>query len=153
MREMVKEAMRWPIDSPEDPDGRMYFKTFALLLSKWIESDAPLYLPTTDDRRLGKALSYTEAHLADACFADVCRAASLSERSLRRRFSELIGMSWVDYRHRSRLIRAMTLLERNDSTIGDVAAAVGFESPSAFSKAFGTFMGESPRAYKKRVAR
>jgi transcriptional regulator GlxA family with amidase domain len=153
MREMVNEAMRWPINQPEDPTGRAYFKAFSLLCRDWITNDAQLHLPTTDDPRLKLAMDYTQEHLADTDFAQVCKAASLSERSLRRRFQGLIGMSWTEYRQRSRLIRAMTLLESRHRRIGNVAALVGFESASAFSSAFSLFVGESPRDYRERVAR
>lgn len=153
MREMMIEAMRWPIDQPADPVGRSFFKTVALLCREWIGAEAPLHLPTTDDPRLREAMRYTDAHLAGARLADVCRAAGLSERSLRRRFAALAGMSWTEYRHRSRLMKAMTLLEDRHRRIGEVAALVGFESVSAFSNAFKLFAGESPRSYRKRVGR
>jgi AraC-like DNA-binding protein len=153
MREMVMEAMRWPIDQPEETTGRTYFRTFALLCREWIEEDAPLHLPTTDDPRLGKAMAYTQTHIDHVRFPAVCRAAGLSERSLRRRFIDLTGMSWTEYRHRFRLLRAMTLLEREGRLISDIASAVGFESVSAFSKAFSDFAGESPRRYRDRLTR
>ena len=149
MREMVIEGLRWPIDQPEEPMARSYFKTFALLCREWIVKEAPLHLPTTEDARLKKAMSYTQTHLADSTFADVCRAASLSERSLRRRFLVLAGMSWAEYRHRGRLIEAMRLLEDPRRRIGEIAATVGFESASGFSKAFRAFAGESPRRYRE----
>jgi AraC-like DNA-binding protein len=148
MREMVLEAMRWQIHEPEDAIGRAYFKGFAALCGEWIENEAPLHLPTADDPKLKKALDYTQAHLADARFEDVCRAANLSERSLRRRFTEMLGMSWIEYRHRARLLKAITLLDDKTSAVSDVAATVGFDSVSAFSKAFSAFAGMSPRIYR-----
>jgi AraC-like DNA-binding protein len=150
MRAMVLEGLRWPIHQPPDPTGHHFFKTFALLCREWIETEAPLHLPTTDDARLKKAMTYTQAHLADCRFAAVCRAASLSERSLRRRFLALAGMSWAEYRHRCRLLQAMRLLDDPGRSVAQIAAAVGFESASGFSKAFSAFAGESPRAYRNR---
>lgn len=152
MREMMMEAMRWPIDQPENEMGRAYFKTFALLCREWIENETALHLPTTDDPRLRKAMDHTQAHLADVRFADVCKVANLSERSLRRRFMNSTGMRWTDYRQRCQLLRAMTLLESERLKVSDVAATVGFKSVSAFSKAFKTFTGESPRSYRSRIA-
>lgn len=151
MREMITEAMRWPIDQREDPAGRTYFKAFAMLCREWIESEAPFHLPTTEDPRLRKAMDYTQSHLAASKCSDVCRAAGLSERSLRRRFVELAGMSWGEYRHRSRLLKAATLLESRRRLVTDIAATVGFQSVSAFSRAFRELMGESPRAYRDRI--
>jgi len=151
MREMITEAMRWPIDQPETTSGQTFFRTFALLCGEWIENEAPLHLPTTDDSRLKKAMDYTQAHLADARFSLACKAANLSERSLRRRFLELAGMGWAEYRHRCRLLKAMTLLEDRRQPVSEVAASVGFESVSAFSKAFSAFAGEGPRSYRDRI--
>jgi len=153
MREMVMHAMRWPIDQPQDAVGRSYFRTFAALCREWIEDEASLCLPITDDPALKRAMEYTRANLADACFVDACRAAHLSDRSLRRRFLQLIGMSWTEYRRRSRLMKAMILLEKPNASITDVAASVGFDSVSAFSNAFSAFAGESPRRYRARVGR
>jgi transcriptional regulator GlxA family with amidase domain len=62
-------------------------------------------------------------------------------------------MSWAEYRHRSRLIQAMRLLESRTPAIAEVAAQVGFASLSGFSKAFSEFAGESPRRYRERIAR
>lgn len=153
LREMVLEAMRWPIDQPVDATGRIYFQTFARLCGEWIEDEAPLSLPTADEPRLKRAMDYTQAHLADARLGDVCRAANLSERSLRRRFTKTLGMTWVEYRRRCRLMKAMILLGARSHAISTVAALVGFESVSAFSRAYTAFVGESPRHYRNRIGR
>ena len=58
-------------------------------------------------RRSQAVMAYTQAHLADVSAADVCAAAGLSERSLRRQFPAATGMSWQQYRLTSRILRAM----------------------------------------------
>ena len=39
-------------------------------------------------------MAHTQAHLADVSAKDVCAAAGVSERSLRRQFLAATGMSW-----------------------------------------------------------
>jgi transcriptional regulator GlxA family with amidase domain len=48
-------------------------------------------------------------------------------------------------------LQAIALLTETDTSVGDVAASCGFESPSAFAKAFRSAIGETPRNYRRRV--
>ena len=60
-------------------------------------------------------------------------------------------MTWEDYRHRSLLLQAISLLSETDEPVSEIAARCGFESPSAFARVFRRQMGESPRDYRQRV--
>jgi AraC-like DNA-binding protein len=53
----------------------------------------------------------------------------------------------------SRLLRAMAALAEPGPTVLDVAVSVGFDSVSAFTRAFRSYTGETPTAYRRRVAR
>jgi AraC-like DNA-binding protein len=150
MRELMELAMRWPIRAPEQPMGRSFFETLAHLCGEWLQAETALHLPTARDPQLAAAMRYTQTQLADASFAGACRAAGLSARSLRRRFEAEAGMSWLAYRQRHRLLTAMAMLEAGRA-VGQVAADVGFDSPSAFAKAFAALLGESPAQYRRRV--
>ena len=55
-------------------------------------------------------MEQTNAHLATASAADVCRTVGISERSLRRAFPAATGMTWRQYLLESRILRAMALL-------------------------------------------
>jgi AraC-like DNA-binding protein len=81
----------------------------------------------------------------------VCRAVGLSQRSLRRRFAAGLGLTWSAYVLQSRLLRAMSILASDEQNIAYVANAVGFASPSAFTRAFRALTGESPSAYRRRI--
>ncbi|WP_336968923.1 helix-turn-helix domain-containing protein [Sphingobium aromaticiconvertens] len=61
-------------------------------------------------------------------------------------------VSWEDYRRRARLLKAAALLSEGRMPIGNVAAEVGFESQSAFSRAFKELTGRSPRDFKTSIA-
>jgi AraC-like DNA-binding protein/quercetin dioxygenase-like cupin family protein len=151
-REMILYAARWPIDRAlGDPLADTYFDLLAGLVLRWLEAESPFHLPRSDDPVLAAAMAYTDRHLATLTLAEVCAAAAVSERTLRRRFTTGTGMSWRRYLLRSRLLRAMALLAEGDTTIAGVAAQVGFESSSAFARAFVTYTGQSPSAYRRRT--
>ena len=150
MREMVLGAMRWPLHGAQDQIARAYFTALGLLCAEWLQHEAKLSLPTTTDTSLKAAMDYTREHLMEGAVAGAARAAGLSERSLRRRFRSEVGMTWEAYRRRARLLAAIPLLGETDRPIGVIAADVGFESQSAFAKAFRSFTGKTPMAFRRR---
>jgi len=48
-----------------------------------------------------------------------------------------------------RLDAARTLLCQTDLPVQDVAALLGYRTPSSFARAFGRWTGRSPRAYRR----
>ena len=152
MREMIVYGARWPIDrDASDAVADAYFGALARLLGEWLEHPAPLAVPVVDDELVATALAVTDADLADVTFAGVCAAVGTSERTLRRRFAAATGGPWRDALLERRLVRAMALLSQAGPSVLDVAVAVGFDSPSAFSRAFLRRFGELPRTYRRRV--
>jgi AraC-like DNA-binding protein len=149
MREMVIAAARWPLGRPLDRTGRAFFAAFARLCRDWIADQAPLTLPTTTDPALARALDRLRADPAGATLAEAIRIAGLSERTLRRRCQALLGMGWDEYRRRARLLAAVDPLTRTEASIAAIAAEVGFESQSAFARAFRELTGQSPQAYRR----
>ena len=150
MREMIAEAARWPLDRPLDETGQAYFAAVARLCGEWITDEAPLTLPTSTDPALRAATEYTREHLVGSTIAGACRAAGLSERTLRRRFQAELGMGWDEYRRRARLLTAAEALANGKAPIARIAADVGFESQSAFAAAFQQLTGKTPRAFRSR---
>jgi AraC-like DNA-binding protein len=151
MREMMAEAVRWPIDGVHDDTARPFFAAFARLCGEWIGHEAPFSLPSSTDPQVAAAMAYTRAYLGSSTLPAAARAAGLSERTLRRRFVAQLGMGWDDYRRRARLLSAVEALSDSDLSIARVAAEVGFESQSAFAKAFQQLTGETPRAFRARA--
>jgi transcriptional regulator GlxA family with amidase domain len=149
MRAMVMGAMRWPLSAPQDEVGRAYFTAFALLCGEWLRQEAGLSLPTASDPPLLAAMEHTRVNLSDADMASAARAAGMSERSLRRRFRAEAGLTWEEYRRRARLLSSVELLTHTRRSIGVIAAEVGFESQSAFAKAFRALLGRNPQAFRR----
>ncbi len=150
MREMLREAMRWPINGAENPLRTSFFDTMGKLCSEWITREADLILPTSADARVERALQYTSQHM-DLKIAEICSHAGISERSLRRHLKAETGITWETYRQRSRLLQAISLLSDTDEPISEIARRCGFDSPSAFAKVFRDTMGEAPREYRHRT--
>jgi AraC-like DNA-binding protein len=151
VREMIVYGQRWLISRTDTSAAAdAFFDALAHVVGDWLDQEVPLCLPTTADPTLAAVIEYTNDHLATVREAEVCRAVGLSERSLRRRFAGL-GLTWSAYVLQSRLLRAMSILASDEQNIAYVANAVGFASPSAFTRAFRALTGESPAAYRRRL--
>jgi AraC-like DNA-binding protein len=153
LREMVAYAMRWSVTRPNnDATSDTFFSALALLATEWLDSEeAPLGLPTSTVPVIRDVMAFTQERLVDVTAPAVCAAVGISERSLRRRFPRATGMTWQEYRRASRVLRAMAMLAEGDRTVLDTATAVGFDSPSAFNRAFRALTGELPSTYRRRI--
>lgn len=152
LREMIDHAQRWPIDrTASNRTADAFFDALAALCAEWIETELPFHLPVSSDPAITRAIRRTEESLATVTMRDACEAAAMSERSFRRHFLAETGVTWQQYRLQSRVLRAMGLLSRPDHTVARSAVEVGFESQSAFSRAFRGLVGESPGGYRRRV--
>lgn len=154
LREMMVYSGRWPIGrSLSDGLADTYFIALGRLVSEALESEEPLFLPTSNDPVVAAALIWTRENLATANMGEVARHVGLSERSLRRRFETELGMSWRNYVTQARLLRAMALLAEPEPSILHVASTVGFESLSSFNRGFRLRTGVTPSTYRKHRAR
>jgi AraC-like DNA-binding protein len=153
IREMLLHARRWPIDRPSaSPAADRFFATLADLIVGSLEQKELLWLPTSRHPLVEAALRFTTDRQGEAItLDDVCLAIGASQRSLRRTFVTEIGMPWHQYLVQSRLLRAMALLAQPEPNVLGVAIAVGFESMSGFARAFRSYTGETPLAYRQRV--
>jgi len=152
IRQMMIYALRWPIGRPDsDPVSDGFFQTLGHLVFEALDHEAPLSLPTADNPVVAAAMDYTKAHLASVTAAEVSRAVAVSERTLRRQFDTAIGMSWRTYLLQARMLRAIALLVASGESVQKTAHAVGFDSMSAFTRAFTRFYGETPSSYRRRA--
>lgn len=70
----------------------------------------------------------------------------MSRRTFTRRFVENTGMTFVAWRQQVCLLEATARLSHGAS-ITEVAFALGFSSPSAFTSVFRRNLGETPLRY------
>ena len=147
---LVYAAREWPVKSRNFSRSRhAFFNAMALLCLDWIDHELPFRLPAPHDPRVEKAVAHLLAHLDTADIATAARASGQSVRTLRRRFALATGMTWRQYRLHAAMLRAMELLLNTKNSVLEIALAVGYDSPSAFSKTFAEFAGTAPLAFRQ----
>lgn len=150
MREMMREALRWYLPNAENDLRKAFFGALGALCAEWIGHEADLFMPSAGDPRLQRVLQHTSEH-PEARLGEVCAMAGMSERTFRRHVQQDLGLSWEALRMRIRLLKAVSLLGDAGLPVTRVALDCGFDSPSAFSRAFRGVLGESPSDYRRRV--
>ena len=152
IKEMMAFAVRWPIvRAGSDEFVDQYFEVFARLVSTALDQEAPLSLPTSKHVVVDAAMTFTTEHLEHVTVEDVAGAVHVSSRTLRRMFETHAGMSWRRYLLQARLLRAIAMLSEPGPSVIEVSTAVGFQSVSAFTRAFTRHTGDTPSAYRRRV--
>ncbi|MGD9694407.1 MAG: AraC family transcriptional regulator [Thermoleophilia bacterium] len=100
------------------------------------------------DRRVGDALRVIHARPAERWTIDrLAREIGMSRSSLADRFADFTGMPPMTYLTRWRLQLAARMLERG-VMVTEAAAAVGYQSDAAFTRAFTRHVGTSPGAWR-----
>jgi AraC-like DNA-binding protein len=74
---------------------------------------------------------------------------TMSRSAFAERFTRLVGEAPLGYLTRWRMQKAARLMLDGDATLGAIARAVGYETESAFGKAFRRHMGTSPGEYRR----
>jgi AraC-like DNA-binding protein len=102
-------------------------------------------------RRLLRARDMARANFdADVRVIDLAREAGLSRAHFLRSFAQAFGVSPHEYVVQLRIDEARRALARGAS-VTDTCMAVGFTSLGSFSRLFAERVGESPRAWQRRV--
>jgi AraC family transcriptional regulator len=79
---------------------------------------------------------------------DLATASGLSKFHMLRAFKATFGSPPLKYAEACKVRRAMQLLKSTRQSIGDIAATVGYESQSAFTRSFARHTGVTPRTYR-----
>lgn len=100
-------------------------------------------------RRMNDALSYMEDNLdGEVSIEKAAQLACCSQYHFQRMFSYIIGVTLSEYLRRRKITKAALDLQSGDKVI-DVALRYGYDSPTAFNRAFQAIHGISPRAAQK----
>ncbi|MBU0749657.1 MAG: helix-turn-helix transcriptional regulator [Gammaproteobacteria bacterium] len=103
----------------------------------------PLPGPHSDKRLRAVCQAVLEAPGRYATLQDWAADSGASERTLARLFRAQFGMGFAQWRKQAVLAHALPRLARGEP-VGQVAAASGYASESAFSAMFKAAMGQSP---------
>jgi len=132
----------------DDWDMRQ-FELMIELLARAGHTDS--YLPDSQDRQLDPILQAIRLDPADNTTLQTWAARVHStERTLARRFQSELGMSFVQWRNRVRLLRALVWL-KEDCSVQEIALALGYGTPSAFIAMFRKQLGFSPERYRRQM--
>lgn len=99
---------------------------------------------------INAAIEYVEKRLDDEiCLADVANIVGCSLYNFQRMFSFLTETSFSEYVRNRRLTRAAIDLQYGGVQVNDVSCKYGYNSPTAFTRAFTAFHGITPSEAKK----
>lgn len=113
------------------------------------------YTPPEVDEK--QDLAYTVLHYIDTHLTELDEMGEISERlgysyaHLSRVFHEKMGMTVVQYFSSRKLELAREYLATGEESITEVAAKLHYSSVYAFSRAYKTYFGESPRATRTKA--
>lgn len=103
---------------------------------RWLaQARAWLETPNIRSRRLG----------------DLAGDLHMSEATLRRRFTEAMGISPQQYRDQCMIQAAQRQMMQGGLNDRQIAYELGFDDPAYFSRRFKQLVGESPRSYRSRI--
>jgi len=103
-----------------------------------------------DDEAVALALDHMREHVGNTIYVEeVARAAGVTRRVLELRFRAALGTSVYAEAQRLHFERALELMPEPALTLGEIAYASGFESPSVFASAFRRRHGVSPSEYRR----
>jgi AraC-like DNA-binding protein len=133
--------------------GRLSELLFVEAVRKHIEQlpiAAAGWLAALRDPALARALSALHRRPAQQWTAEaLAKEAFLSRSAFAERFSNTVGLPPMGYLTQWRMLLAGQRLRESSETIAQVAAAVGYESEFAFSRAFSREMGMAPGAWRR----
>jgi AraC-like DNA-binding protein len=132
---------------------RLAESLFTEILRLYLEDrrDARLtgWLAALRDPLVGRALALLHADPAhDWNVAELARAVAASRTVLVDGFVRLLGRPPIRYLTEWRLNLASGLLRSTGSTVAEIAAAVGYTSEEAFSRAFKRSFGQAPTRWR-----
>ncbi|RXH55604.1 AraC family transcriptional regulator [Granulicella sibirica] len=163
-KESDKAAMRWSLDRMSEelrnpqPGGTLIAQQLAYMMLV-----QALRLHLAEGARGGVgwlfALADKQMSIAITCMHDapgrqwtlqeLAERVGMSRSIFALRFKETVGKTPMEYLTRWRMMLAGDKLTSSPDSISEIALSLGYESESAFGKAFKRCMGCSPRQYSR----
>ncbi len=109
------------------------------------------WLAGVGDRIVGAALNALHSRPAHAwTLEELARTAHTSRSVLAERFQDLVGTSPMQYLTQWRMLLAANLLSRSNAPLARIAEDVGYQTDTAFSRAFRREYGAPPATWRRR---
>jgi len=111
------------------------------------------WLAGVNDRIVGAALRALHAEPARPwTLEELARISGTSRSVLAERFPHLVGLAPMQYLAQWRMLLATNLLARSNAPLARIAQEVGYQTDTAFSRAFRREYGMPPAAWRRRQA-
>lgn len=133
---------------------RMSEIVFIELLKSGLNDDERLQsvLDAFQDPKIGHALRLIHSHPNDVWTVEsLATEVAMSRSRFAHRFNMLLGVGPMTYLSDWRLQKALSLLDESRLSVQQVASQTGYQSASAFTRAFSGKFGQSPSEYRQSV--
>jgi len=163
-RESDKAAMRWSLERMRDelrdpqPGGSLIAQQLAYTM---LIQALRLHLADTASAGPGWLSALSDKHMSIAIagmhkdpgypwtLQSLAERVGMSRSVFALRFRETVGATPMEYLTRWRMLLAADRLKSSSDGLCAIARSLGYESESAFGKAFRRVMGRSPRQYSR----
>ena len=99
--------------------------------------------------RLNNAINYIEEHLCDTVdYDEIAKLACCSTYHFQRMFAYMADTTLSEYIRRRRMSKAAVDLQSGSEKIINIALKYGYDSPTAFNRAFKSIHGAAPSQIK-----
>jgi AraC-like DNA-binding protein len=167
-RESDKAAMRWSLERMREelrnpqPGGSLITQQLAYMM---LVQALRLHLTDTATAGRGWLSALSDKHMSIAIASMhqqpghpwtlqlLAERVGLSRSVFALRFREIVGSTPMEYLTRWRMVLAADRLENSSDGLSAIAQSLGYDSESAFGKAFRRVMGCSPRRYTRTAPR
>lgn len=124
----------------------------AMVLRTSASNDGPVLWTAAGDDRIAALIEDVIADPgADWSIDKLSRLAMMSRATFIRHFGQSTGTTLGAFLTRSRLMTASELLRSGNATVAAVALTVGYQSESAFSRAFREATGTTPAKFRRNM--
>jgi AraC-like DNA-binding protein len=166
-READKAAMRWSLERMREelrdpqPGGSLIAQQLAYMM---LIQALRLHLADTSSAGPGWLSALSDKHMSIAITSmhndpghpwtlqSLAERVGMSRSVFALRFRETVGATPMEYLARWRMLLAADRLKNSSDRLSAIAQSLGYESESAFGKAFRRVMGCSPRKYTRSTA-
>ncbi|WP_081724232.1 AraC family transcriptional regulator [Advenella kashmirensis] len=147
MRALLEELRRTPPGIPGTPQEQRLLQVLVDLLEQ--AECTGTYLPASNDPLLKPVLLALQANPGDSrTIAEFATLNHTTERTLMRRCQRDLGMSFVEWRQRLKVLTSLARLDKGE-TVETIGLDLGYSSASAFISMFRRLMGTTPDEYRK----
>lgn len=163
-KESDKAAMRWSLERLREelrdlqPGGFLVAQQLAyvmlvqalrLHLAEGLRDGVGWIFALSDKQMSAAITSMHDEPAHDWTVEELGQRAGMSRSTFALRFKERVGVSPMEYLTRWRMLLAGDRMANTSDSISEIAQSLGYESASAFTKAFKRIMGCSPRQYSR----